>query len=193
LAPGPLPARGPVLVGAFAAAIQGVARAPLAFTIQDIANCLTAGGAAVACWVADRVQRRFMAPRAGAQRRRQENFCCVTTRCRNFRCLRRLGQRLGTRTARTLGVGVLGLGRIILASSRLPPRRLPAAEFPPAFGVLAVTLVPAPRLILLPTPFAQTDPQPRSSRTGMAAVLWLTMTAAHGSVDLPRVSPGRTR
>src|SRR5271165_2771893 len=55
LAPGPLPAGGPVLVGAFAAAMQGAARPPLAFTIQDIANGLTAGGAAVARRVADRV------------------------------------------------------------------------------------------------------------------------------------------
>ena len=38
--------RGLVLIGPFLAAIQGASREPLAFTVQDIANRLTAGGAA---------------------------------------------------------------------------------------------------------------------------------------------------
>ena len=59
-------------------------------------------------------------------------------------------------------------------------------------GVLAVTLVPTPWLVLAPAAFAQADPRPRSSRPGAAAVLWISMTAAHGSVALPRDSPGGT-
>ena len=31
--------------------------------------------------------------------------------------------------------------------------------------------------------------RPRSSRTGTVTALWISMTAAHGSVDLPRDSP----
>ncbi len=98
-----------------------------------------------------------MAPRPVAQGSRQQNFCCVTTRRRNLGVLRCLRQRWGTLTARTLRLGVLDFGRIVLASSRLPPRRLPAADQPPAFGVLAVTLVPTTRLVLVPTALAQTD------------------------------------
>ena len=41
--------------------IQGAAGVPLAFTIQDIANGLPAGGAAVACQVAGRVDGVFVA------------------------------------------------------------------------------------------------------------------------------------
>ena len=43
-----------ILVRALAAACQSAARLPLAFAVQDIVNCLTTGGAAVACRVADR-------------------------------------------------------------------------------------------------------------------------------------------
>ena len=49
----PVPASGLVLVGPLLAAIQGAARQPLAFPVQDIANRLTTGGATVACRVAD--------------------------------------------------------------------------------------------------------------------------------------------
>jgi hypothetical protein len=143
--------------------------------------------------MADRLQGRFMTPRPVAQRSRQQNCCCVTTRRRNVGVLRCLRRRRGALTARTLGLGVLRFGGIVLAASRLPPRRLPAADQPSAFRILAVTLVPAPRLILAATAFAQAEARPRSSRTGTASVLWTTMTAAHGSVDLPRDSPGGTR
>ena len=141
----------------------------------------------------NRLQGQFIAPRPVAHGSWQNNFCCVTTRRRNFGLLRCWWRREGALTARTLRRGVLGFGRSVVASSRLPPRRLPAADLPLAFGVLAVTLVPTPRLVLVPTAFAQADPRPRSSRAGTAAALWITMTAAHGSVDLPRDSPGGTR
>jgi len=78
----------------------------------------------------------------------------VTTRRRNLRRLRRLWRRGGTLTARTFGLGVLGFGRIILPSFGLPPRRLPAPDQTQAFGVLAVMLVPTPRLVLASTAFA---------------------------------------
>jgi hypothetical protein len=62
-----------------------------------------------------------------------KNFCCVTTRRRNLglrhglcRNARSLPAR--TFTTRTLSSGMLGFERIVLASSSLPLRRLPAAE-----------------------------------------------------------------
>ncbi len=182
------------LLGALAAAQKQARRlgeGPAQVRVADLP--LPVSPIAEARRLVHRLQGWFMAPRPVAQGSRQQNFCCVTTRCRNLGVLRCLRQRGGTLTARPLRRGVLDFGRIVLASSRLPPRRLPAADQPPAFGVLAVTLVPTPRLVLVPTALAQTDPRPRSSRTGTAAALWINMTAAHGSVDLPRDSPGGTR
>ena len=104
-----------------------------------------------------------------------------------LRACRWLG-RGGALTARTLSLGVLGFDGIVRTPLRLAPGRLPAADLPQAFGILAVTLVPTPRLVLSPTAFAQAQPRPRSSV---------------GSLDyhdggprersLPRDSPGRTR
>ena len=133
-----------------------------------------------------------MAPRPVAQGSRQNNFCCVTTRRRNLGVVRCLRRRWDTLTARTLRLRMLGFGGVVLTPSRLPPRRLPATHLTPAFGGLAVTLIPTPRLVLMPTAFAQADPPPRASRTGTAAVLCISMTAAHGSLDLPRDSPRGT-
>ena len=76
---------------------------------------------------------------------------------------------------------MLGFYGFILAPFGLPLGRLPAADLAQAFGVLAVTLVPTLRQVLLATAFAQADPGPRSSRTGTAAAIWTTMTATHGS------------
>jgi hypothetical protein len=165
---------------------------PLAFAIHYPANGLTAGGAAVARLVAARLRRRFLTPRPVAQGSRRKNSCCVTTRCRNLSRLRRLWRRCGALTARTFGLGVLGFGRIVLAPFGLPLRRLPTPYQTLAFGVLAVTLVPTPWLVLASTPLAQADPRSRSARTGTAATVWLILATAHGSCDLPRDSPGRT-
>ncbi len=119
---------------------------------------------------------------AGRTKESKKNFCCVTTRRRNFGCLRCLGRGFGALAAHALSLCVLSFGPSIQPASGLPLRRLPAADLTLAFRILAVTLVPTPRLIFTPAAFAQTDPRPRSSRTGTAAALWLKMTAAHGSV-----------
>ena len=149
---------------ACAAALESAAVPPLAFTIEHPANRLTAGGAAVACLVAARLRGRFMAPWPVAQRSRRKNFCCVTTRRRNFRRLRWLRRRCGTLTAHAFGLGVLGFGRLVLAPLGLPLRRLPAPHQPQAFGILAVMLVPTPRLVLASTAFAQADAAVRGRR-----------------------------
>lgn len=100
---------------------------------------------------------------------------------------------MGMLTAHTLRLGMLGFGLGVQASPGLPPRRLPAADVSQAFAVLAVTLVPTPRLILAAAAFAQADPCARSSPTSTAAMAGINMMAAHGSVNLPRDSPGGTR
>ena len=160
------------------AASESTTEPPLAFTIPHPANRLTAGGAAVACLVAARLHNRFMAPRPIAHGSRRKNFCCVTTRCRILRGLRRLWRRWGALTARTFCLGVLGFGGIVLAPLGLPLRRLPTPHQPQAFRILAVMLIPTPRLVLASTAFAQTDARSRSSATAV----WLIMTMAHGSV-----------
>lgn len=72
----------------------------------------------------------------------------------------------------------------------LPPRRLPAADLPLAFRLLAVALVPTPRLVFAPAPFAQADPRARSARSGLRAVVSLNVVGAHGSLNLPREKLG---
>ena len=126
-------AGGLVLPRRGAAALESATQQPLAFTIAHPANRLTAGGAAVACLVAARLRRRFMAPRPVAQRSRRKNFCCVTTRRRNFRLLRGLWRRGGTLTARPLGLGVLGFDRLVLTPLGLP--LAPPASAGPAAGI----------------------------------------------------------
>jgi hypothetical protein len=173
---------GPVLLQALATAFESAAPPPFAFAIKDAAHGLAAGRAAEARRVADRHQGRFMATWPTAARRGQNNFCCVTTRRRIRWRLCWLRQRLGTLPARTLRLGVLSLGRGIKPAPGLPLRCLPEAEQLSAFGILAVTLVPAPRLVLAAAALAQADTCPRPSRLGTTLALWLTMTTAHGSV-----------
>ena len=50
-----------VFVSSLRTAIVGNAKAPLAFTIMDVANRLTTGGATIACRVTDRGHRRLVA------------------------------------------------------------------------------------------------------------------------------------
>ena len=128
---------------------------------------------------------------AGRIKEWKKNFCCVTTRRRNRGVLRWLRRGFGALTARTLSRCVLGFGLCGQAPSGLPLCRLPAANLPLAFGILAVTLVPTPRLVLPPAAFAQADPRARSSRTGTVGALWFIVAGAHGSHHLPRDSPGR--
>ena len=87
-----------------------------------------------------------------------KKFCCVTTRCRGFWFLSRLGCGFGPPAARAFGLGVAGFGLRGLAMSGLPPRRLPATDLALTIGLLTVSLIPASRLVLAAAPFAQTDP-----------------------------------
>ena len=188
----PLGAGGGVLLLASVLSSEPEAGLPLAFTVPYAVPGLTAGGATIVRRVADRLQGWVKAPWPVAQGEGQKKFCCVTTRGRNFRlggCLRHRG---GTLTARVFGLGVLGFDYAVLASSGLPPGGLPAAQLAATFGILAVALVPALWQILPATALAQADPRSRSSRPSPAAGLWITITVAHGSVDLPRDSPGGT-
>lgn len=100
----------------------------------------------------------------------------MTTRRRNFDRFGGLRQRSGTLTARTFGLGMLDFGCLFLPPPGLSLRRLPATNQAQAFRILAVALIPAPRLVLLSTPLAQANPRPRSA----AATVWLIMTLAHG-------------
>jgi hypothetical protein len=65
-----------------------------------------------------------------------------------------LGRGGGTPAARTLGGGVLGFDRVVGTPLRLTLGRLPTANLTQAFGILAVTLVPAAWLVFLSTAFA---------------------------------------
>ena len=91
---------------------------------------------------------------ADRTREGEKSFCCVTTRRRNLWLLNGLGRSLDPLTALALCLGVPGFGVSLLAMFGLPPHCLPAADLPPAFRILAVVLVPAPGLVLAPTPFA---------------------------------------
>jgi hypothetical protein len=177
---------GLVLPRACLPALQSATVLPLAFAIHHPANRFTAGGTAVARLAAARLHNWFMAPWPVAHGSRRKNFCCVTTRRRNLSRLRCLWRRGDALTARTFGFGVLGFGRIVLPSFGLPPRRLPAPHQPQAFGILAVMLIPTPRVVLASTAFAQADAHPRSSATA----IWFIMTTAHGSVFSQGIARG---
>ena len=92
-----------------------------------------------------------------------------------------LGRGPGSLAARFFCLGVPGFGEGVLAMSGLPPRRQPAADLPLAFRILAVSLVPAPRLVLAPAAFAQAGPRARSAPSGETVVLSLDVAGAHGS------------
>ena len=144
-----------VLLLARPPAVVSAALPPFALAIAYAAQRLPTGGATVARLAVADLGGRFIATRSVAAARRQKNSCCVTTRRRNFRILWCLRRRYGTLPARALGLGVLDFGGIVLTSSGLPPRRLPASDQAQAFGVLAVTLVGAPWLVLASTALAQ--------------------------------------
>jgi hypothetical protein len=122
----------------------------------------------------------------------KKNFCRVTTRRRNLWVFNSLRRGLRSLAALFLSLGVPGFDVGVLAMSGLPPRRLPAVDLPPAFRILAVALVPTPRLILAPTTFAQAIPRARSAPSGRAAVLSRTLTSAHGRCFLPREKLGES-
>ena len=118
-------------------------------------------------------------------------FWCVTTRRRNFGVLNGLGCGLGALTAVFLRLGMLGFDAGVLATFSLAASRLPAVDLPQAFGVLAVALVPAPRLVFASTSFAQAYPPAWSAPSGQTAVLCFNVRDAHGSCDSQGKSSGR--
>ena len=81
----------------------------------------------------------------------------------NFGVYNGLGHDFDLLTALLLGFSVLSSDIVILATFGLATRRLPATNLPQALRLLAVALVPAPRLIPAPTSFAQTRPQTGSA------------------------------
>ena len=122
----------------------------------------------------------------------EKRFCCVTTRRRNLWVFNGLGRSFDSLTALAFGPCVLAFGLGVLAMFGLPPRRLPLADLAETFRLLAVALVPAPRLVLPSAASAQAHPRPRAASTGTTTALWLIVAGAHGSQYLPRDSPGRT-
>jgi hypothetical protein len=90
----------------------------------------------------------------------------VTTRRRILCILINLGRAFHSFAARALGLSVPGFDVGVLATFGLPPRCLPTSDLTPAFRILAVALVPAPRLVLAAASFAQADPRARSARSG---------------------------
>lgn len=95
----------------------------------------------------------------------------MTTGRRKFRFLSNLWHGFGTLAARALGLGGACFGLRGLAMSGLAPCGLPAPDLALTFRVLAVSLVPAPRLVLAATPFAHADPRAWSPRSGGMGVL----------------------
>ena len=142
------------------------------------------------CGSTSRVIRNSRADRI---REGKKRLCCVTTRRRVLWTLSSLGDGPGALAARTLGLGVLGFDLGGQAPIGLPLGGLPAADLALALGILAVTLVPAPRLVLAFAPFAQAGSPARSARSGPRAVLSRTLVRAQRRFDLPRESPGRMR
>jgi hypothetical protein len=105
----------------------------------------------------------------------------VTTRGRNFGVLNGLGRSFGLLPALFLGLGMLGLDADIPTTFSLAASRLPTADLPQAFRVLAVALVPASWLVLTSASFAKASPRTRSPRSGQTAVSVSTVEGAHGS------------
>jgi len=112
-------------------------------------------------------------------------------RRRKFWTLSDLGRGLGPLAALSLCLGVLGFGVGVLATFSLPLRRLPAVDLSQAFRILAVSLVPTPRLVPAFAPFVQADPRARAALSGLGTVLSFNVVVAHGRLDLPRESSGR--
>ena len=121
----------------------------------------------------------------------KKKFNYVTTRGRNLWFWNSLRCGLGPLAARALSLGVPGFDVGVLAMFGLPLCRLPAADLPQAFGVLAIALVPTPRVILASALFIQAGPLARAARSGFGTVLFFNVVVAHGRFDLPTASSGR--
>jgi hypothetical protein len=122
---------------------------------------------------------------------RQKIFCCVTTRWRNLWALSDLWCGLGPLAALFLYPRVLDFDFGVVAMLRLALRRLPAIDLSQAFRILAVPLVPTPRLVLTSARFVQAGPRAGAARSGLGTGLCLNVVVAHGRFDLPRESSGR--
>ena len=167
---------------------------------REIATCVPGPGR---CESPDGRWRSNSEPGCGARSRgargspadrirgEEKIFCCVTTRGRNFGVLNSLGRCFGAVAALLLSLGMLVLDASVLTTFRLAARRLPAADLPPAFRVLAVSLVKASRLVLASTPFVQTAPRAGAALSGFGTVRSFNVVVAHGRLNLPRESPGR--
>src|SRR5271168_3855664 len=86
---------------------------------------------------------------------------------------------------------MLGLDAGIPTTFSLAASRVPAADLPQAFRVLAVELVPASWLVLASASFAKASPRTRSPRSGQTAVSVSTVEGAHGSCNSQGKSSGR--
>ena len=140
------------------------------------------------CGASSRVARSSLADRIRGE---EKIFCCVTTRGRNFGVLNGFRRDFSSPPAHLFGLGMPRFDTRVLAMFRLAVRRLPAADVPQAFRVLAVALVPAPRLVLASASFAQADPRARSPRSRQTAVALRTVKGAHGSGNSQGKSSGR--
>lgn len=123
---------------------------------------------------------------AGHTTESKKNFCCVTTRRRNFRVFRWLRRRGRPLTAQAFRLRVLRLRGGVQAAAGLTLCRLPAPDLTLALRILAVTLVPATRLVLLSAAFAQADPLTRTARSGTARVVGGIVVRAHGRTLTPK-------
>jgi hypothetical protein len=128
--------------------------------------------------------------RADRIRGAEKSFCCVTTRGDNFRVLNGLGRGLDAQAARLLSLGVLGFDHDILATFRLSASRVPATDLPLTFRVLAVALVPGPRLVPASASFAQAATRARAARPRQTSVALRNVEGAHGSGNSQGKSSG---
>jgi hypothetical protein len=123
----------------------------------------------------------------------KKSFSCVTTSRRNFGVFNGLGYKFDSLTALLLCLSVLGSHPGILTMPGLPSSRLPAADLPPALWLLAVALVPTPRVVLPPALFAQAHPRTRSAPSSLRTGLSRNVMGAHGRISSQGKSSGRMR
>lgn len=115
----------------------------------------------------------------------------MTTRRRNLWVFNGLGRGLGPLTALALCLGMPGFDLGGLAMFGLPPRRLPATDLPPAFRLLAIALVPAPRLVLAAAAFTQALARAGLAPSGQTATFSFNVVDAHGRLVSQGKSSGR--
>ena len=120
----------------------------------------------------------------------KKSFSRVTTRRRNLGPWSRLRREPRPLPICALSLGMPGSRGSVPPMLGLPPGCLPAMNLPQTFGILTVTLVPTPRLVLAATTFAQAGSRARSARSGQTAAFSLNVAGAHGRYSLPREKLG---